>query len=236
MSKKFTVEEQIRLQGELQEMVEEYGLENVLPLFQQYIESYEATQKLVDQQPQPTEHGQDEAMEREKQAAIQQEPEKPKIQLPPTVHGFEDYIQGLNEVVAKGQIGEDMIEKVREFVDGLKSIYGGDLSNKDFIMSLTVELFQDRVMENPYEEWIGYNTERVRKYLKRHLRAQGYQFLDSEAEVGKYYNAKKHNCVKTEPVRDSTMDGRVLKVISEGLIIGRILHINCNVIVGKYLG
>jgi molecular chaperone GrpE (heat shock protein) len=58
--------------------------------------------------------------------------------------------------------------------------------------------------------------------------------MDSEVEVGKAFDPKRHNIVGKEPVADSTLDKRVLRVMNEGLIIGRKLHINANVILGNY--
>ncbi len=236
--KKFTVEEKIRLQDELQELLEKYGIENVNDVFQQYIASYQGTQKLVNQEAQkPVQNQVNESAE---QIAVhQRELEKEneaKEKLPPSVRSVEDFEKGCIEVCSAGTVNPQIINTVKEFLQGSKKIYLNDLSDKNFIMSLSSELFPERVFNNPAEDWIDYNAERIRTYLKRHLRLKGYQFLDSEVEVGKMYDPRKHNCIEREYVKDSTMDGRVLKLVNEGLIIGKILHINCNVIVGKYAG
>lgn len=238
--KRISVTEQIRLQEELQEMVAEYGFENILTSFERLKQEYAANQNLMHTQKNEELTTQIEAKNQsvQQEAIALQEKERieqaNKVKLPPNAKNLESFIAGFNEVVASGQINAKIIDISNGFVESAKKILSDDLNDKNFIMSLTQNVFIDWKFQNPYEDWIDYNIEKIRTFLKRALRLKGYQFLDSEVEVGNKFDPKKHNCVRREYVPNQTMDGRVIKVLSEGVIIGRILHINCNVVVGQY--
>lgn len=232
MSSNLSTEDQIRIQEEIQELFERYGAENTKDVFEEYLSSYKSTEKLKNQQVE--EASQKEAAEITERRVYKPKPEEPKVQLPLNVKTIDDYIFGLNEVAQSGKVDPGYAANIKTFVEGAQAILKNNFKDKNFIMGLTGKLFGDRTINNPYEDWIDYNTERIRRLLKKHLRSKGYQFLDSDAEVGKTFDPEVHNCTLKEIVVNPAMDNRVLRVLSEGLVIDRVLHINCNVVVGQY--
>lgn len=228
MGKKLNVELEIRLQEQLSELVETYGLENVKNILGQF----------VDQNPKTAQDNEVEEAMKKPELAVKHssQPEQAqKSNLPPNVKNIEDFEAVITNFATKGKISPQMAEGIKGFVQNSKLIMSGQYKNvsEDFIVNLTST--GDLISAiTPEEDWIKYNSEIIRKKLKWRLRLVGYDFLDSEVEVGKPFDNRRHNIVGKEEVKNPVLENRVLKIINEGLIIGRRLHINANVIVGTY--
>ncbi|MCL5410610.1 MAG: hypothetical protein M1324_02005 [Patescibacteria group bacterium] len=228
MAKKLDLILAIRLQEQLSELIETYELENVKNMLARFheTETEDKKEKALKNKKK------DDAQEVKKKA---EEKKKQVPSLPPNIRNIEGFEAVINDFAARGKIKPEVFQGLKGFIQNAKLIFSGQYKKVDeaFIINLTSkpDLIQ---ATSPEESWIKYNGEIIRKQLKRKLRLVGYDFMDSEVEVGKAFDATRHNVVGKETVSDSTLDQRVLKVMSEGLIIGRRLHINANVILGNY--
>ncbi len=231
----FFVDKEIRLQEQLKELIGLYGLEAVKNSLAQIPNEQHEQQKIVEQKPQAG------VVTAVKNAAnYQAEIEKEKVEaeikpnLPPNVKTLDEFVRSASGF-QRDRVREYVLTKLKYFVDNARLVEAGEFKKMDqsFAMGLTEkELFGD--IATPEEDWLHYNANIIKKQIKRKLRPFGYDFLDLEFEVGKSFDPNRHNCVGTEYVDSKIKDGRVVKVVNEGLIIDKVLHINANVIVGKF--
>ncbi len=220
MGKKLNLILAIRLHEQLSELVETYGVENVREILVQF-----QAEKPKEKAAPPV----DKAAEEQKAKQLLE------AKLPPNIKNIEQFEAVINDFAAKGKIKPEVYQGLKGFIENAKLISVGQYKkvNESFIINLTSK--PDSIQaQTPEEDWIKYNGETIRKHLKQKLRLVGYDFLDSEAEVGKSFDVKRHNIVGKEVITESALDKRVLKVTNEGLIIGRKLHINANVIIGSF--
>jgi len=231
-----SVEKEIRLYEQLLELAETYGMENIqkvlpqvasgLHVNEEKTKKVEIPQVITMQEKRPIHYR--EQIEQEKEAKEQ----VPK--LPPNIKTIDEFIKTASQF-QRDKIREYILSKLKYFIDNARLVQTGEFKKIDlnFILSLTEKrVFGDVV--TPEEDWLEYNFDALRKQLKKKLRLVGYEFLDTDAEVGKMFDPSKHNCIGMEPVETTYKDKRILRVMSEGLIIQRVIHINADVIIGKY--
>jgi len=159
-----------------------------------------------------------------------------KPNLPPNAKNLQEFIQYAS-LLKRDKVRPYILDKLLIFVRNAKPILEGDMSKveESFVLDFTEkDIFES--ITTPEEEWLQYNYNNLRRQVKRQLFNIGYDFLDSDFEVGKIFNPMRHNIAGIEKVDSSYKDNRVLRIVNEGLIIGKRLHINANVIVGKYKG
>lgn len=225
---KLDVQSRIRLKEQLAEMVEIYGVENVKTVLEETADGLSTNRDSSDTSDLNVQGS-------KKQYVAQTEADKARAaSLPQNASTIEDLEQKLNEFPANTQIRENILTLLKDFITNAKLIMSDQHKNvpESFIIGLTTrDLFE---ANTPEEDWIKYNLDTIRKQLKRKLRPMGYNFLDTFWEVGKKFNSKVHNPVKYENVGNPIENGRILKVLNEGIVINNVLHINANVIVGKY--
>lgn len=244
----FGVDKEIRLEEQLKELVEQYGISNVKKTVAKIEANPPATkqqnftapkeapeaEKIAAVQPAVTVDMKSDANYQAQIEAEKMKSEKPEPNLPPNAKNLNEFIESASQL-QKDKIRDYVLAKVKEFVDGARLVEVGDYKKIDqsFAMDLTKkELFGE--ITSPEEDWLDYNITALKKDIKKRLRPLGYDFLDLEFEVGKTFDKNRHNCVGRETVDSPTKDNRVVRVVNEGLIIDKVLHINANVIVGQY--
>jgi hypothetical protein len=225
--KEYSVESRLRVEEQLTELIEKHGLDNVRETFSSLIPNFVADKY----------EGQAKALNTTKKQTnpVTVNENNDKLTARASVRNFNDYILGLNKIQQSGkaQISKPIIDYLNSFLNNAKLIFEGKYKEvgEAFYMSLAARVDFD--LKNEDEEWIIYNLEIIVKQLKNKLRRIGYVFLDNDAEVGQLFNSKIHNCVKFIETDESIKDGRIIRVIDEGIIIEGILHINANVAVGR---
>ncbi|MFA4996349.1 MAG: hypothetical protein WC536_04385 [Patescibacteria group bacterium] len=224
MNKKLDLVSAIRLKEELTELVKTYGLDNVKSMLVQIPEQKEELKE-------------EKKVEEKKplKPLTPPLPPKPEYHLPPNIHNVEEFEIVVNNFATKGKIKPEVLQSIKVFIQNSKLIMSGQYKKIDesFIINLTSKPDTIQVL-SPEEDWVRYNGEIIRKQLKHKLRPVGYDFMDSEVEVGKIFDNERHNIVSKENVAESALDNRVLKVLNEGLIIEKKLHINANVVIGSF--
>jgi hypothetical protein len=231
----FSVDKEIRLQEQLKELIDLYGLDAVKNSLAQIPNQPAPQPKQVEPKPQAggltavkNSANYQSEIEKEKAEAAA----KPK--LPPNVKTLDEFVRSAS-TFRRDKVREYVLQKLKYFVDNARLVEAGEFKKIDssFAMGLTEKDFFGDIV-TPEEDWLEYNANIIKKQIKKKLRPYGYDFLDLEFEVGKVFDPNRHNCVGTEGTDSKFKDGRVTKVVNEGLIIDRVLHINANVIVGKY--
>lgn len=234
--KEFTVESEIRLEEQLTELIEKYGAENVRQTLLKLISNLVAD-KVEGANPNKaiTTNATPVAQKRVGTVTVDDKNEK-KLNARPNITNFNDFIMGLHQIQSSGkaEISKPIVDYLNNFLGNAKLILDGKNKevNESFYMGLATRTNFD--LKNEDEEWIMYNLEIIVKQLKSKLRHIGYVFLDNDAEVGQIFNPKIHNCVKYDYTDEKFKDNRITRVVDEGIVIEGFLHINANVIVGKY--
>lgn len=220
-----SVEKKIQLDEQVLELVEQYGTENVTNSVKELVSKKQISSGPKPAMPPKISYG-------EKTAAAT--PVRPKSNLPPNARNLREFVTYASQL-KKDKVRPYILDKLLNFVKNAKPILEEDMSKAEesFVLEITEkDIFES--ITSPEEDWLQYNYNILRKQIKRKLFNFGYDFLDSDFEVGKLFNPLRHNIVGKERVDSRYKDNRVLKIINEGLIIGKRLHINANVIIGKY--
>lgn len=232
MGKKYSVEDEIRLQEQLKELVEHYGIDKVQRSINKMAgESSKKEENKTEQEKALTA----EANNKNHLANVEREKAmRAKSNLPPNVKTLTEFVQYASQL-QRDKVREYALQKLKYFVDNARFVEAGEFKKIDpsFAMDLTEKELFDKIT-TPEEDWLGYNANIIKKQIKKKLRPIGYDFLDLEFEVGKTFNPNRHNRVGIEAVASKFKDNRVIRVVNEGLIIDKVLHINANVIVGQY--